>query len=244
MIVLGGVRCRSSKMLLGIAVVAAPCIWSFLAATRPNTLPPRPASLRALGASLGSTQRSDVPLARVEGVATIRGEEPAGDAVIYLVPGTAEDPAASVPPIDGLHRIDQRGLQFDPHVLVVPVGATVEFTNSDDVLHNIFVPRLETEGFDLGTWPRGETRRHTFHEPGVSVLLCNVHPDMEAFIVVVPTIHYALTVEDGSFAIEDVPPGTYTLFAWHERSHSYETTISATEGTQRVAIALSVVSRR
>lgn len=203
------------------------------------------ASLGTLSATAEPPATFSTPTGRVEGSTTIRGSEAANNAVVYLVPGAARGPLSAEPPRrDGPYHMDQHRLQFDPHVLVVPAGATVEFLNSDQVLHNIFAPPLDTEGFDLGTWPQSETRRHTFPEPGVNVLLCNVHPDMEAFIIVVPTRYYALTDEDGSFSIDDVPPGRYTLFAWHERCDPYEMAVEIGDGTNEVSVVLSLVGSR
>lgn len=195
----------------------------------------------ALGASVGAPERAGLSPDRIEGAATIEGNGPAASAVVYLLPESTEaPPLIEEAPDGGLYHMDQRRLHFDPHVLVVPSGAVVEFMNSDQVLHNIFAPPLETEGFDLGTWPRNETRRHTFEEPGVYVLLCAVHPDMEAFIVVVPTRHYALTDANGSFSIDGLAPGRYKLFAWHERCDPYESVVEVgTDGTS-VQIEMTV----
>ncbi len=199
----------------------------------------------ALGASVGTPERIGVPPERVAGSVTIEGVGPAENAVVYLVPESAEAPLATdEPAAGGLYRMNQRGLHFDPHVLVVPRGAVVEFMNSDQVLHNIFAPPLQTEGFDLGTWPRNETRRHTFEEPGVYVLLCAVHPDMEAFIVVAPTGHYGLADASGSFGIDGVGPGRYKLFAWHERCAPYESVVEVGTGDTSVEIEMTVTGHR
>ncbi len=153
------------------------------------------------------------PVAAVEGRITIADLRDAADAAIWLEPLERRPPSVELADA----RLDQRGLDFVPHVLVVPVGTTVRFRNSDTVLHNIFAPGLGGEAFDLGTWPTGEERAHRFLRTGVTTLLCNVHPEMEAFIVVVPTPWYARTDADGRFRIADVPPGRYRLHAWHER---------------------------
>lgn len=131
-----------------------------------------------------------------------------------------------VPPVDGTVVLDQRGLDFDPHIVVVRVGTTVEFRNSDTVLHNIFAPALDGDAFDLGTWPTGQVRTHRFEKQGVTVLLCNVHPEMEAFVVVVPGPWHALVAASGTFLIDDVPAGDYRLFAWHERGEATEVPIT------------------
>ena len=85
--------------------------------------------------------------------------------------------------------IDQKGLLFQPHVAAVQVGTTVEFLNSDKVAHNIFWPAISGNkklSHNLGTWPTGQKREFKFDTPGVVPLLCNVHPEMSAYIVVRP----------------------------------------------------------
>lgn len=117
------------------------------------------------------------------------------------------------------HQIlDQKNLTFVPHVLPVITGTTVDFQNSDDVLHNVFSPDNCVEKFNLGSWPKGEKRSYTFTEPGcLAVVLCNVHPEMEGYVVVVETPYYAVTDDDGNYKIKNVPAGNYTLKIWHER---------------------------
>lgn len=115
--------------------------------------------------------------------------------------------------------IDQKGLLFQPHVAAVPVGATVEFLNSDKVAHNIFWPAINGNkklSHNMGTWPSGQKRDFKFDAPGVVPLLCNVHPEMSAYIVVTPTPYFAVTDADGSYKISNVPEGQYTVSAWHE----------------------------
>lgn len=113
----------------------------------------------------------------------------------------------------------QGHLMFQPHILPVQQGSMVEFVNNDSVAHNVFWPSVggnKKLGHNLGTWPRGEKRSFKFDNPGVVPLLCNVHPDMSAYIVVVPTPYFAVTNESGEYKIEGVDDGTYTLTVWHE----------------------------
>lgn len=115
--------------------------------------------------------------------------------------------------------VDQKGLLFIPHVTVVPVGSTVDFLNSDRVQHNVFWPDINGNkklGKNLGTWPQGEKRSFKFENPGVVSLLCNVHPEMSAYVIVVPTSYYATTNASGEYAIENVPDGPHTITVWHE----------------------------
>ena len=114
--------------------------------------------------------------------------------------------------------MDQKSLLFQPHILVIPVGATVEFKNSDKVQHNIFWPSISGNkklGHNMGTWPSGETRTFKFDTPGVAAMLCNVHPEMGGYIVIAPTPYYAETDDAGNFTIANVPDGSYTVTAWH-----------------------------
>lgn len=114
--------------------------------------------------------------------------------------------------------MDQKDLKFIPHVLPVLVGTTVDFKNSDDVLHNVFSPDSCAGKFNLGTWPKNDSKTHKYDKLGCeSVLLCNVHPEMEAYILVLQNPYFAVTDREGNFKIENVPPGNYTLKVWNER---------------------------
>ena len=115
--------------------------------------------------------------------------------------------------------MDQKGLLFQPHILVVPLGATVDFLNSDNVAHNVFWPSISGDkkaGHNLGTWPKGEKKPWKFDHSGAASLFCNVHPEMSGAIVVSPTPYYAETDKSGNYKIENVPDGQYNVVAWHE----------------------------
>ena len=117
--------------------------------------------------------------------------------------------------------LSQKSLLFQPHILVVQAGATVDFLNSDKVAHNVFWPSFQQgakkgPGENLGTWPQGEKRSFKFDQAGVAALLCNVHPEMSAYVVVVPTPYYAVTDAGGNYKIDNVPNGQYNVVGWHE----------------------------
>jgi plastocyanin len=133
--------------------------------------------------------------------------------------------------------IDQRDKTFSPHVLVVTAGTTVQFPNNDTVFHNVFA-YFEAKRFDLGMYPRGATRSVTFEKTGVVSVLCNVHPQMSAFIVIVDTPYYSVASSSGDFRIKGVPPGTYTLHAWHESGAQLERTV--TVGAEASPLALTL----
>jgi plastocyanin len=115
--------------------------------------------------------------------------------------------------------IDQRKMAFLPHVVAVQQGTTVEFLNSDPVGHNVYWPSVSGNkklAHNLGTWPKGEKKPFQFNDLGVASLLCNVHPEMSGYVVVVPTPYFAVTDKDGNFEIKNVPAGKYTLRTWSE----------------------------
>src|SRR5579864_3064283 len=131
--------------------------------------------------------------------------------------------------------MDQKGLMFSPHIMVVQQGTTVEFLNSDTVQHNVFWTAIgsdKTLGHNLGTWPESEKRSFTFEKAGVVALLCNVHPEMSGFIVISPTPYYAITDKSGAFKIENVPEGEYTLTSWHEGAKSQSIRVTTSEDTE------------
>jgi plastocyanin len=140
-----------------------------------------------------------------------------GVSVVYLEAGAGQTfpaPTAHV-------TVSQKSLQFQPHLVVVQAGTTVDFLNSDGVAHNVFWPSFQEKGKkspgkNLGTWPQGETRSFQFEHAGVASLLCNVHPEMSGYIVVSPTPYFAQTDAAGNYRIENVPNGQYTAYAWHE----------------------------
>lgn len=112
--------------------------------------------------------------------------------------------------------LNQVGLVFVPHVLPVLVGTEVNFPNEDVVLHNVFSPGY-TGKFNLGTYTQGTTKTRVFEKPGIVLLLCNVHHEMSAFVVVVETPYFVVTGQDGKYTLRNVPPGKYNLVVWHEK---------------------------
>ena len=163
----------------------------------------------------------------IQGKITAKGRKHNGDAVIYI----QKIEGKTFQPLKEPVTMDQKNLVFIPHVLPVLKGTTVGFRNSDDVLHNVFSPDDCAEKFNLGTWPKGETRSYTFKNPGcITVMLCNVHPEMEAYVIVLETPYYAVSEKDGSYIIKNVPAGKYTLKVWHEKLKEQSVEITVPEG--------------
>lgn len=159
----------------------------------------------------------------VTGTVSLEGR-PVEGAVVYLVPVSGSAPGSA-----GRATIDQRKLRFRPRVVAVGSGAEVVFRNSDPLLHNIFSPE-EDEPVDLGTYPEGEVRSHRFERTGPHVILCNIHPEMEAWVFVAPTPWRAVSSTSGEVRIEGVPPGEYRLHAWHRRAEPLERSLKAGSG--------------
>jgi len=158
----------------------------------------------------------------IDGRVTVRGAADNSDAVIYIdrIPGrTFVPPSAPV-------LLDQVNLRFTPHVLPVLAGTSVAFPNSDPVRHNVFSPTTNWK-FNLGTYPRGSTKFRTFDKAGAITLLCNVHAEMSAYVIVTETPYFAVSDKEGKFTIPNVPPGSYVLKTWHARAKPTSVEITA-----------------
>ncbi|HKQ98746.1 MAG TPA: plastocyanin/azurin family copper-binding protein [Candidatus Polarisedimenticolia bacterium] len=137
--------------------------------------------------------------------------------------------SASRPAPAGTFAIRQNGLAFEPHVLPVVKGATVEFPNADTVFHNVFsLSRAST--FDLGRYPRGESKSVRFDAPGLVKVFCHIHSDMSAVVLVLDNPYFAVPDASGHFRLDGVPPGEYRAVAWHERARRVSQTIRITPG--------------
>src|SRR5213596_1322743 len=131
-------------------------------------------------------------------------------AVVYL-----EGAGPAAPPVTVQIAINDK--EFVPRVVVVPLGSTVRFPNHDPFDHNVFSVS-GPDPFDLGQYGRGDAKGRTFRSPGLVRVFCNIHPRMVAFVQVMAGRHFTQPAADGSFEITPVPPGTWVLHAWHERS--------------------------
>jgi plastocyanin len=136
------------------------------------------------------------------------GDRPQPNAVVWLDAVSALAGPDAKRPV-----LDQRNLSFSPHVLAVRVGAWVDFPNNDRVFHNVFSFR-DGKKFDLGLYPVGARKPVQFDKPGLSRIFCNIHPNMAAYVLAVPTPYFSVTDERGAFTIQQVPPGTFTYHAW------------------------------
>lgn len=115
----------------------------------------------------------------------------------------------------GRARMDQRNEQFVPRLLAITAGTTVDFPNNDKTFHNVF-SLSRTRTFDLGRFAPGRTGSVRFDRPGIVPVFCDIHSHMSSNILVFGHPFFAVSDNDGRYAIEGVPPGTYTLLVWSE----------------------------
>jgi plastocyanin len=160
----------------------------------------------------------------ITGTIKVKRLRDARDVVVFLEKVDGKFPLPKEKPV-----MDQNNMVFVPHVLPLVVGTIVQFPNSDNVRHNVF-SRSKTKKFNLGTYAAGVVREVTFDKPGIVNILCNVHTEMSAFIVVLENPYFVLTGPDGKFTIKNVPPGTYKIKAWHEKLREKEKDVTVIDG--------------
>jgi plastocyanin len=134
---------------------------------------------------------------------------------------------AATPAVAMAVRMEQTNRRFSPETVVIPAGGKVSFPNLDPIFHNVFSlssPKM----FDLGNYPRGDTRLVTFPEPGIVFVNCHLHPNMTATIVVTPNRWNTVADREGRFALQDIPPGKYTIVAWHKAAGFFRESVQLT----------------
>ncbi len=137
---------------------------------------------------------------------------PVRDAVVTVHPavGVPPGPISFPTPL----RMSQEDLQFQPYVLIVPVGGTVSFPNLDRLRHHVY-SFARGNRFEINLYGRDQTRSHTFRATGVAAIGCNIHDQMLAYIKVVDTPWAAKTGADGDVVLRAIPSGAATLRVWH-----------------------------
>jgi plastocyanin len=149
----------------------------------------------------------------VKGAITIAGK-PAADVVVSIEGAPQDQSKAQLSGGKAKAVMDQKDLKFNPRVLPVVVGTTVDFPNHDRTFHNVF-SNSEAKKFNLGLYPSGQSRSVTFDKPGVVKILCNAHPNMEAYIVVKEHPYFSVADTRGNYNVQVVPLGRYRLEIWH-----------------------------
>jgi plastocyanin len=199
--------------------------------------------VRLIPVALALSLAAPLHAASVEGTVAVLGkrgyQKDLSDVVVYLEGGSSNGDRRAAAEI----RMARK--RFDPRIAVVPVGGTVSFPNHDPILHNVFSVSGENR-FDLDLYKRPEVGTKTFETPGLVRIYCNIHPQMSAFVMVTGSQHYTLADASGRFRLEGVPPGRYTLKAWHERARedvAVEIEVTAS-GTAPVALELDASKYR
>jgi plastocyanin len=170
----------------------------------------------------------------------VRKHQDYSGVVVWLEP---LDVVAALPRAKHAEMV-QKNKTFIPHVLPITVGSTVDFPNNDPIFHNAF-SNYNGQVFDIGLYPPGTSRSITFQREGVVRVFCNIHPAMSAVIVVLKSPYIAVSAKNGNLQLTGVPPGSYRMHVFHERST--EQTLSAlnrivevtSEGAQLASISVS-----
>ncbi len=153
--------------------------------------------------------------------ASVLMSQPAGSAgrlsertVVYLE--SDELSQGPYPAPAKIPSLDQRNLQFHPQVLPVMVGTKVEFPNRDNLFHNVF-SYSQAKEFDLGRYPKDDSRSVTFDRPGVVRVYCDIHSHMSATILVLKHPYFTSPDDSGVYVLSRVPPGKYRVVLWYDR---------------------------
>ena len=149
----------------------------------------------------------------VKGTIAVAGN-PAADVVVSIEGVPQDQSKAQLSGGKAKAVIDQKDLKFDPRVLAVVVGTTVDFPNNDKTFHNVF-SNSDAKKFDLGLYPSGKSRSVTFDKAGVVKILCNAHPHMEAYIAVKTHRYFSVPDTRGNYSLKNIPLGKYRLEIWH-----------------------------
>lgn len=149
------------------------------------------------------------------------------DVIVYVE-------GAKVKPRPATATMVMKGKAFNPRVVVVPVGGTVQFPNEDPIFHNAFSVSGDNR-FDMELYKRPKVGSFTFQHPGIVKVYCNIHPQMSAVVVVRDNPLFTKAAADGSFTIENVPAGRYAVKAWHERGGEAAEEVAVTDTGQAQA---------
>jgi plastocyanin len=147
--------------------------------------------------------------------------------VVYLEAA----PRGAFEQIEPAHAVmDQRNETFWPHVLAVTTGTIVDFPNSDRIYHNVF-SLSKTASFDLGRYAAGRSKSVRFDRPGIVRVFCEIHSHMSAFILVFSHPFFTMTDNDGRYRLDNIPPGSYSVVAWHEGDSSDPAPVTVQSGS-------------
>jgi plastocyanin len=175
---------------------------------------------------------------KIKGNVKVKGLRSPANILVYLT----KAPSGSMDPSKTNFVMDQRNLEFIPHVMPILVGASVQFPNNDEVDHNIF-SMSRTKKFNLGSYKPGDSKAVLFDKPGIVEVRCDVHAEMAAYILVMKNPYFAVTDKKGNFQIPDanylqqaglkdqadLATGKYFIKTWHEKLKTQKEAITITE---------------
>ncbi len=174
-------------------------------------------------------------LVTVTGLVAGGGSNGPGGAVVVLrrAEGSTPKPRAM-----RIRAVIQKDKRFIPHVLAVPLGATVEFRNEDEIYHNVFSLTPQND-FDLGLYKNGASKEQTFTNPGPVHLLCNIHSSMNGYVYVADSPWFTQADATGRFTLRGVPPGNYVAEVWHEwATKTVKKNVRVVSGMEEVAVTV------
>lgn len=160
----------------------------------------------------------------VAGSVSLSNGKAASQAVVWLDGSVKSKPMSRA-------IVDQRGRKFIPHISAVTVGTEISFPNNDTVFHNVFAA-FDAKKFDLGMYPRGKTKIQSFPKPGLVALMCSIHAEMSAYVMVVDTPYFTVADSKGKFKLPPAQAGRYTLRCWHESGETWSSTIEVPKTSQ------------
>jgi plastocyanin len=208
---------------LGFAMLNAMLIVLALRAQAAPTSQPHP-----------TTAPASQPAAIIKGTVRADGDVPLSEMVVYL---ESPDPQRKVPQDTSTVKVSQKGAQFDPKLVVISVGQTVDFLNDEDRLieHNVF-SNSPAKRFDLGLYGPGQSKKLLFDKPGPIFLYCSIHRYMDGVVFVAPTPFFSRVEKNGTYAIENVPPGEWLVKTWQRRRRFAEKSVPATATVAQPAV--------
>jgi plastocyanin len=182
------------------------------------------------------------PAGSISGTVTSESDVPLSEMVVFL---ESPDPNRAIAPATQPASVSQKGAQFEPRLLLVSIGQSVDFLNDEDrpIEHNVF-SNSPTKRFDLGLYRPGESRSVTFDKPGPVFLFCSIHRYMDGVVFVSPTPYSSRVDKDGHYAISNVPPGQWTVKTWQRRRRFPEQSIPVTVDADKPAIVNLELKRK
>ena len=214
---------RRSTGTIGVAMFTVALIAVALRASPASTTQPA-----------ATTLPTSQPSATVSGTVTADGDVPLAEMVVFL---ESPDAQRKVQQDTSTVKVSQKGAQFDPKLVVISVGQTVEFLNDEDRLieHNVF-SNSPAKRFDLGLYGPGQSKKLTFDKPGPVFLYCSIHRYMDGVVFVSPTPYFSRVDKRGAYTIENVPPGRWVVKTWQRRRRFAEQSIPVTAGVGQPAV--------